>query len=173
MIAKVKGLILRDTFAGEEARGSHHAVLRSPRMSLTRKDLRILVCVASLACLAQTVSAAAAGRAHHHVDRSGKPQHGVASYYGVHAGGKTTASGKRFRPGKLTAASRTLPLGTKARVVNKETGKSVNVTVTDRGPYAKHRVLDVSPKAAEHLGMKADGVASVKVQPLQLPPAKK
>ncbi len=98
-----------------------------------------------------------------------RPQHGKASWFGREVAGKTTASGKPARPGAMTAASRTLPLGTKARVTNKETGKSVRVTVTDRGPYAKGRVVDVSRAAAEKLGMKEDGTASVKVTPLEVP----
>ncbi|MDB5476305.1 MAG: rare lipoprotein [Phenylobacterium sp.] len=121
----------------------------------------------ALACLAPPSALAAAHK--HHLDHSGKPQSGVASYYRPTASERRTASGTRPTPGKLTAASRTLPLGTRAKVVNRKTGKSVNVTVTDRGPYARHRVLDVSPKAAQHLGMTHDGVAPVKVQPLQEP----
>jgi rare lipoprotein A len=56
-------------------------------------------------------------------------------------------------------------------VTNVETGKSVHVTVTDRGPYAKNRILDLSAKAAEHLDMKSDGVADVKVRPVRIPKA--
>jgi rare lipoprotein A len=106
---------------------------------------------------------------HHHVDRSGRPQVGKASYYGAHQAGRTTASGKPLKPHRLTAASKTLPLGTRAKVIDRETGKSVRVTVTDRGPFRKGRILDVSPRAAEKLGMKDDGVASVKVVPLKEP----
>jgi len=105
------------------------------------------------------------------VDRSGKPQTGEASFYGERHAGRPTASGEPFDPGKLTAASPNLPLGTKAKVTNTETGKSVHVTVTDRGPYAKDRILDLSAKAAERLDMKSDGVADVKVQPVRLPKA--
>jgi rare lipoprotein A (peptidoglycan hydrolase) len=98
------------------------------------------------------------------------PQTGVASYFGHAQAGKTTASGDRAKPAStLTAASPTLPLGTKAKVVNEDTGKSVKVTVVDRGPYAKHRVIDVSAKAARRLEMKKTGVAHVKVQPIQVP----
>jgi rare lipoprotein A len=61
------------------------------------------------------------------------------------------------------------PLGTTAKVTNTETGKSVHLTVTDRGPYAKDRILDVSPKAADHLGMKESRVADVKVEPVKIP----
>jgi rare lipoprotein A len=93
----------------------------------------------------------------------------MASYYGPEFAGRPTASGEPHRPEAMTAASRSLPLGTKAKVTNTETGKSVAVDVNDRGPYAKNRILDVSPKAARHLGMKQEGVAPVKVQPLRVP----
>jgi rare lipoprotein A len=99
----------------------------------------------------------------------GKPQKGVASYFGEEIAGQTTASGAPARPQAMTAASRTLPLGSKAQVTNTETGKAVNVTVTDRGPYAKHRVIDVSSKAASKLGMTQKGVAPVKVQRVETP----
>jgi rare lipoprotein A len=100
-------------------------------------------------------------------------QTGVASYYGPEFAGQPTASGEPHRPEALTAASRSLPLGTTAKVTNTKTGQSTAVEVNDRGPYAKNRILDVSPKAAEHLGMKEDGVAKVEVQPLRVPPADK
>lgn len=103
-----------------------------------------------------------------------KTQIGEASYFHPKLAGKTTASGKPAAPNKMTAASRTLPLGTEAKVTNVETGKSVAVTVEDRGPYAEGRIIDVSPKAAEKLDMKEDGVAPVKVKPVAVPktPAK-
>ncbi|CAN7324809.1 septal ring lytic transglycosylase RlpA family protein [Phenylobacterium sp. LjRoot225] len=93
-------------------------------------------------------------------------QTGVASYYAPELAGKTTASGEPHDPNALTAASRSLPLGATAKVTNAESGQSVTVEVNDRGPYAKNRILDVSPKAAEHLGFKDEGVAKVAVQPL-------
>ncbi|MDB5450547.1 MAG: septal ring lytic transglycosylase RlpA family protein [Phenylobacterium sp.] len=114
-------------------------------------------------------SAAAARTPHPKVDASARPQTGKASYYGTHEAGEKTASGAPLAPDRMTAASPTLPLGTKAKVTNAETGKSVHVTVTDRGPYTKNRILDVTPKAAKQLGMKDSGVSTVKVQPLQLP----
>jgi rare lipoprotein A len=100
-----------------------------------------------------------------------KPQKGEASFYGPGLAGEKTASGEKLNPAKLTAASPTLPLGAKAKVVNTETGKSVTVTINDRGPFARGRVIDVSRKAAEHLGMAEDGVAPVKVQPIGAPKA--
>jgi rare lipoprotein A len=105
-----------------------------------------------------------------HVDHSGKPQVGLASFYGTHAAGKTTASGLKLDPGKLTAASKTLPLGATAQVVNRDNGKTAKVVITDRGPAVKSRILDVSPKAAVKLGMKTTGVSPVKVTPLKTPP---
>jgi rare lipoprotein A len=99
-------------------------------------------------------------------------QRGVASYYGKHFTHKKTASGVPLDPNKKTAASKTLPLGTKAKVINKENGKSTDVVVTDRGPYVKDRIIDVTPKAAEDLGMKKDGVTEVEVKPVEVPKTK-
>ena len=106
------------------------------------------------------------------IDHSGKPQAGVASFYSPKESGKTTASGAPLEPEAMTAASRTLPLGTKAQVVNKENGRAVTVTINDRGPYVDGRVVDVTPKAAEKLGMTQQGLAGVEVKPLSEPPAK-
>ena len=94
-------------------------------------------------------------------------QEGRASYYAPSLAGEETASGKPLDPNDMTAASRTLPLGTEAKVTNKENGRSVHVEITDRGPYARNRILDVTPKAAARLGMKDDGVAPVEVRPLE------
>ena len=118
---------------------------------------RVAVCVA---CLVLCGERALAVEAPHGTSAvSTKPQQGVASYYRPTALGARTASGKAPKAGALTAASKTLPLGSKAKVTNTETGRSVKVTVTDRGPFVKGRILDVSPRAADKLGMKEDGVA--------------
>lgn len=105
-----------------------------------------------------------------HVDRSGQKQHGKASYYSHRFTHKKTASGVPLDPNKKTAASKTLPLGTKAEVTNVENGKKTEVVVNDRGPYVKDRVIDVTPKAAEELGIKDQGTAKVEVKPLEIPP---
>jgi rare lipoprotein A len=92
-----------------------------------------------------------------------KTQHassGVASYYWQ---GTRTASGERFNPKELTAAHPSLPFGTKVRVTNVSTGKSVTVRVNDRGPFVRGRVIDVSHSAAQSLGMVGQGVAKVKL----------
>ena len=93
----------------------------------------------------------------------------MASYYGPSRVHRKTASGARVRSDEMTAASRTLPLGTRARVTNTRNGKSAEVTITDRGPFTGHRILDVSPKAARRLGMTSSGVARVTVKPLRAP----
>ena len=104
------------------------------------------------------------------VDRSGRKQRGKASYYSHRFVHKKTASGLPLDPNKKTAASKTLPLGTKAEVTNLENGKKTEVIVNDRGPYVADRVIDVTPKAAEELGIKKEGVAPVEVKPVALPP---
>jgi rare lipoprotein A len=99
-------------------------------------------------------------------------QVGQASYYGPEFNGRKTASGTRFDPNSDTAAHRTLPLGTVAEVKNLETGRTARVTIRDRGPYVGGRVVDLSPRTAEHLGMKRQGVAPVEVRPVAVPPGK-
>ncbi|MGE0826795.1 MAG: septal ring lytic transglycosylase RlpA family protein [Candidatus Binatia bacterium] len=91
-------------------------------------------------------------------------QVGEASYYGKGFHGKETASGETFNQNDLTAAHPTLPLGTQATVTNLETGKSVDVEINDRGPYAKGRDIDLSKQAAKEIGMTKDGAAPVKIQ---------
>ena len=89
---------------------------------------------------------------------------GEASFYGGDFHGKKTASGVPFDQNKPTAASRELPLGTKATVTNQENGKSVDVIVNDRGPYVDKRIIDLSKKAAKDIDMIEDGVAPVRVE---------
>lgn len=86
---------------------------------------------------------------------------GVASYYGAELAGNRTANGERFNPNALTAAHRTLPMGTKLKVTNKANGKSVIVRINDRGPFAKGRIIDVSRAAAEKISMIRSGTARV------------
>jgi rare lipoprotein A len=91
-------------------------------------------------------------------------QTGEASWYGPGFDGKRTASGERFNQNELTAAHRTLPLGTEVTVTNLENGRQVVVAVNDRGPYAKGRVLDLSKGAARRLGMLEEGTAQVRIE---------
>ena len=100
------------------------------------------------------------------VTRTVKTVVGVASYYGHVHQGRRMANGQRFDESKLTAASRTLPLGTRVKVTSLQNQKSVIVTITDRGPAVKTRVIDLSTAAARALGMISRGVDNVKVEPL-------
>ena len=92
---------------------------------------------------------------------------GVASYYGHELAGNRTASGERFDPAGLTAAHRSLPLGTKLRVTNQSNGDAVIVRVNDRGPFAKSRLIDLSLGAAREIGMVRTGTARVTVEILR------
>ena len=96
-------------------------------------------------------------------------QVGEASWYGNKFHGKKTASGEAYDKKGLTAAHPTLPMGTKAKVTNLETGKSVGVEINDRGPYSKGRDIDLSKEAAKEIGMKKDGTAPVKIE-AKVPP---
>ncbi len=87
----------------------------------------------------------------------------MASFYGRELEGHRTASGEPFDRQKLTAAHRTIRLGSCLTVLNVENRKRVNVRVNDRGPFAEHRIIDVSEAAARELGMISAGVAPVRL----------
>jgi rare lipoprotein A len=87
-------------------------------------------------------------------------QSGVASVYSSREGSRT-ASGRRLNDGALTAAHRSLPFGSKVRVTNRRNGKAVVVTITDRGPFVRGRVIDLTPAGARALGF--SGLAQVSV----------
>ena len=91
-------------------------------------------------------------------------EYGVASYYGTQFHGRPTASGEKYNQFALTAAHKTLPLGTVVKVTNAQNKKSVYVKINDRGPFIKGRVIDLSTKAAEILGYKNKGTAYVKIE---------
>jgi rare lipoprotein A len=80
-------------------------------------------------------------------------QRGVASWYGPGFHGRRTASGERFNTNSFTAAHRSLPFGTRVRVKNSKTGRSVVVRINDRGPFTRGRVIDLSKAAAQAIGM--------------------
>lgn len=88
---------------------------------------------------------------------------GVASYYARKFNGRTTASGARFDSARMLAAHRTLPFGTRVRVTNLENRRSVVVTVVDRGPFRKGRIIDLSRAAAKELGFAHAGLATVRL----------
>ena len=90
--------------------------------------------------------------------------HGAASWYGPGFYGRRTASGDVFGPDTLTAAHRTLPFGTRVRVTNLENGKTVVVRINDRGPFRRHRVIDLAHGAATVLQMKQAGEVPVAME---------
>jgi rare lipoprotein A len=106
--------------------------------------------------------------ARHHAEPTSEQQsagtkgasYGLASFYSYDP---HTASGEKFDKNELTAAHRTLPFGTRLRVTDVNTGRSVTVRVNDRGPFVRGRVVDVSASAAQSLGITGKGVAKVKV----------
>ena len=91
-------------------------------------------------------------------------QHGKASYYAHSFNGRKTASGERLHPDSLTCAHRTFPFGTMLKVYNPANGRSVIVRVTDRGPFVRGRIIDLSWRAAKELDIVSKGVAVVTVQ---------
>ena len=96
--------------------------------------------------------------------KSGRPQIGMASWYGNKYHGRPTSSGEIFDMYKLTAAHNKLPLGTRVRVTNLKSRKSIVVKVNDRGPFVRGRIIDLSYAAAKKIGMIEDGVAKVRVE---------
>lgn len=94
---------------------------------------------------------------------SGFVQVGIASWYGPGFHGSRTASGEIYNMYKLTAAHKTLPLGTYVKVINLENGKSVVVKINDRGPFVPGRIIDLSYAAAKRIGMLRKGTAKVKI----------
>jgi len=104
------------------------------------------------------------------LDRSGSKRFGKASYYANFFAGRKMADGNIMDPQTNNAASRTLPLGTTAKVTNLKTGKSAVVTIQDRGPYVDGRIVDLSPATARQIGItKREGIAKVEVAPISVP----
>lgn len=93
-----------------------------------------------------------------------EPQIGVASFYARKFEGRRTASGERYDPDALTAAHQSLPFGTRVRVTHLESRRSVVVTINDRGPFRRGRIIDLSRRAARELGLLADGLGRVRVE---------
>lgn len=121
----------------------------------------ILLLIGTVLLLGVSTSALAA--------RPGQVLSGIASYYHDSLHGNKTASGKVYNKNALSAAHKTLPLGTRVRVTNPNTGRSVDLEVNDRGPFIKGRIIDLSRRAATELGMIKKGVTGVQVKILSLP----
>jgi rare lipoprotein A len=92
---------------------------------------------------------------------------GIASWYGEEFAGRPTASGEIFNPNEVSAAHRTLPLPSMVRVTNLENGRALAVRINDRGPFAHGRIIDLSRRAAQLLGVYAKGTAKVRVEILE------
>ena len=132
-----------------------------------------LVGLVGIAACAHTQSRPAREPAYETAAEPGQPQTraevqvGYATWYGAALAGHRTASGERFDPSKMTAAHRSLPFGTWVEVTRVDTGQSVRVRVTDRGPWGHaERIIDLSREAAKELGMLKTGIAQVKVMVL-------
>ncbi len=128
------------------------------------KNLLVLLTVAPLMMLAscQTNLSPETPKDKHNVIRT---IHGEVSWYEIKCNGGThTASGIPLQDHAMTAAHKTLPMGTKVRVTNKRNGKSVILKITDRGPYIKGRVIDVTKGAAKELDLLNRGVGPCKVE---------
>ena len=104
------------------------------------------------------------------LDLSGRKRVGKASFYAGQFVGRKMADGTRMDPTRDNAASKTLPLGTVAKVTNLETGQSAVVTIKDRGPYRPGRIVDLTPATAHKVGItREQGVAPVEVTPIAVP----
>jgi rare lipoprotein A len=118
---------------------------------------RLLAC--ALIASTATGCAATLPRGERHGD-----QVGAASYYGRDHHGRSTANGERFDMNGMTAAHRSLPFGTRVRVTNLDNGRQAVLRINDRGPFERHRILDVSYAAARRLGFAARGIARVRIE---------
>lgn len=114
-------------------------------------SILLLICMLTLAC----------GR------ESGEAEQGKASYYGKGFEGRETTNGEIFTNNKMTAAHKTLPIGTIVRVTNLENGNSVDVRINDRGPFIKGRIIDLTEKAFGKIADKNLGTVDVSVQVLE------
>jgi rare lipoprotein A len=99
----------------------------------------------------------------------GVVQNGIASYYHDSLHGNKTASGQIYDKNRISAAHKTLPLGTRVRITDVKTGRSLDVRINDRGPFVKGRIIDLSRRAAQELKIIDRGVARVELEILSLP----
>jgi rare lipoprotein A len=117
---------------------------------------------AVLACAIFAAPAQASPEAALRASPALKAQRGTASWYGPGFHGRRTANGETFDTNAMTAAHRTLPFGSRVRVVNQRTGRSVVVRINDRGPFVKGRIIDLAKAPAKALGIA--GIASVSLE---------
>lgn len=130
------------------------------RISLGLGKMRQLTAAAAILLLLFTLSVSA---------ENVFPQYGNASWYGNSFHGRKTASGQIFDQNALTGANRTLPFGSIVRVTNLRNGRYVDITINDRGPFIKTRIIDISRAAAREIGILHRGVARVRVSLIYMP----
>ena len=131
------------------------------RSSLTASALAVLMVFGGLS---------AQGAASDKTDRAGRKQLGKASYYAKKFAGRKMADGTPMEPGSNSAAHRTWPFGTTARVTNLDTGASATVVIRDRGPHVAGRIIDLSPSTAMEIGITPrHGVGRVEVEAMGMP----
>lgn len=115
-----------------------------------------------------------AAKAEHNVPATAqKEERGQASYYSDRLAGRSTASGEPYDPKELTAAHKTLPFGAIVRIWRPKNNKAVEVRINDRGPHTRGRIVDLSRRGAEEIGLLRDGVDDVVLTVVSLPPPKK
>lgn len=138
-------------------------------MNLTRKTKSVALAIAGVILLpsCSTIGNATSKKNADPQYAVKATEHGKASWYSIATNrGTKTASGQRLCNQGATAAHKTLPMGTKVRVTNQSNGKSEVVTINDRGPYIRGRIIDVTIGTAERLGFRSRGVVPVKVEVL-------
>ncbi len=169
----------RRGFLGRTSQGLLGASRPAGTAGHTVAALAVLLCVAACAAFTASPARAAVTSTPHgqriffserDLDLSGETRLGVASFYANRFGGRRMADGTPMRLDGNNAASMTLPLGTVARVTNLSTGLSALVTIRDRGPYVRGRIVDLSPGTARRIGLdRRTGLTTVAVEPLLLP----
>lgn len=128
---------------------------------------RLLLLISCLPLLLSSpAQAAGAGERERLAAKSSEPQRGKASFYSHRFAGKRMADGTRMDLESNAAASKTLPLGSRARVENLNNGKTAEVEIRDRGPHVKGRIIDLSPATAKALGVGRQGIIPVEVTPI-------
>lgn len=144
-------------------------------MNLTRKFKSVALAVAGVLLIPSCASTSATSKNSNTAEapeswKVASVEHGKASWYSIRTNrGTRTASGQRLTDHGATAAHKTLPMGTKVRVTNQANGKSEVVTINDRGPFIRGRVIDVTIGVAERIGFAKRGVVPVKVEVLSRP----
>jgi rare lipoprotein A len=140
-------------------------------MTLIKSFLLLLTLILLISCAGSASIGARKGYDRNHKSgtsaNTGSSFRGEASFYGPGFAGKKTANGEIFDPEAMTCAHQTLPFGTKLRVTHQGNGKSVEVRVNDRGPFAHNRVLDLSVAAARKLNMEKEGHAEITAEVIE------